>query len=77
MTDRIMLTNEANAEIKNRQERIRDAERKIIECLYSFIDRMNDHCEVDTAARILDEFTEAVRPLIDQHCTEINENRYS
>lgn len=76
MSKKTELTANAKAEIKNKRQRIADAEHAIVLCLYSYIDRMNDHCEVDTAAKILDEFTEAVRPLIDQHCTEMNENRY-
>lgn len=76
LSTKIELTATAKAEIKNKAQRLAEAERAIVLCLYSYIDRMNDYCEADTAEKILDEFTEAVRPLIDQHCTEMNENRY-
>jgi hypothetical protein len=34
--------------------------------VWKFIDRMGDHCEVDTAEKILDEFVAAVMPLIQE-----------
>jgi len=38
----------------------RDAE--IVETVFKFIDRMNDHCETDPAEKILDEFVKAITP---------------
>lgn len=41
------------------------AEHAIVDCLYQFIDRMNDVCPSDTADRILEQFTQRVQPLLD------------
>jgi hypothetical protein len=43
------------------------AQAAMVECLYRFIDRMNDVCPEDTADRIVGEFTAAVMPLFDEH----------
>jgi hypothetical protein len=43
------------------------AQAEIVECLYRFIDRMNDVCEEDPADRIVEQFTTAVMPLFDAH----------
>lgn len=41
------------------------AEHAIVNCLYQFIDRMNDVCPADTADQILEQFTQRVQPLLD------------
>lgn len=43
------------------------AQAEIVNCLYRFIDRMNDVCPEDPAERILEQFTIAVNPLFEQH----------
>lgn len=48
-------------------EAFQDSKEAIVDCVFRFIDRMNDVCEQDPAARILQEFTKAVDPLIDEY----------
>lgn len=44
-----------------------DAKEDIVECVFKFIDRMNDVCDSDTADRILNEFTQSINPLIEEY----------
>ena len=44
-----------------------DCKDDIVDGLFKYIDRMNDYCSVDPADRILDQFTRAMHPLIDEY----------
>lgn len=57
----------ATAVPAERTARVSAAEHAIVECLYQFIDRMNDVCPSDTADQILEQFTQRVQPLLDAH----------
>lgn len=48
-------------------EAFQDSKEAIVDCVFRFIDRMNDVCEQDPADRILQEFTKAMDPLIDEY----------
>ena len=48
-------------------EAFQDSKDAIIDCVFKYIDRMNDVDDVDTADRILGEFTKAMDPLIDEY----------
>lgn len=51
-----------------------DAKEDIIDCVFKFIDRMNDVCEQDTADRIVNEYIEKMNPLIWEYL-EIKQSR--
>ncbi len=51
----------------NESPAFQDSKEAIISCVFSFIDRMNDVCDVDTADRIVSEFTTKMNPLIEEY----------
>lgn len=44
-----------------------DAKEDIVDCVFKFIDRMNDVCEQDTADRIVEEYIAKMNPLIEEY----------
>lgn len=48
-------------------EAFQDSKEAIVDCVFRFIDRMNDVCEQDPADRILQEFTKSMDPLIGEY----------
>lgn len=48
-------------------EAFQDSKDAIVDCVFKFIDRMNDVCEEDTADRIVSEYIDKMNPLIDEY----------
>lgn len=46
---------------------------KIGKVVWKYIDRMNDHCSVDSAEKILEQFTFEVGPVLQECCEHIQE----
>ncbi len=51
----------------NNSEEFLDAKEAIVDCVFKFIDRMNDVCDQDPADRIVQQFTEKMNPLIEEY----------
>jgi len=44
-----------------------DSKEAIIDCVFAFIDRMNDVCDSDNADRIVSEYIAKMNPLIEEY----------
>ena len=59
-----------DATCKNKTARMGTINAQIVDCLFSYIDRMNDVCDEDPADTILREFVADVMPFINERASK-------